>query len=167
MNYKEFKEYYDENPDLDNLEYYEKYPETNKSTIRSWKSRAGKPIEIVDPTETEIDNAKGFEEQTDYLLQLLMTQTGSKESEFKGLDKNSQLILLKNRKSAQDKETKKSKPGSNSGILPAPLPPGRSNQEFGIDKYIEFDKQKNEIRMEIPMEVLLDPKKNKNLGLLQ
>ena len=39
----------------------------------------------------------------------------------------------------------------------------RKKRKFGIDKYIEFDTAKREIRMSIPCDVLLDPEKNKKL----
>ncbi len=39
----------------------------------------------------------------------------------------------------------------------------KSKKKFGIDPYIVFDEVKNEIRMEIPMDILMDPEKNKKL----
>lgn len=41
---------------------------------------------------------------------------------------------------------------------------GTGRTKFGLDPYIIFDKTKGEIRMEIPMDVLFDPDKNKALG---
>ena len=41
---------------------------------------------------------------------------------------------------------------------------GSGRAKFGIDPYIIFDEVRNEIRMEIPFDVLLDPEKNKKLG---
>ena len=169
ISYEEFKEYYETNADLDNLEYYETFPDVNKSTIRSWKSRAAKqlnePIPEVD--ETERQEAEGYEELQKEYIKLLMKETNSKETEFKGVDDKSVLVILKNRKAAQELQSKSNKRPTNTGVLPSPLPIGTSNKRFGIDDYIEFDKVKDEIRMEIPMDVLLDPERNKKLGLLQ
>ena len=36
-------------------------------------------------------------------------------------------------------------------------------KKFGIDEFIDFDKQKGEIRMSIPVDYILDPEKNKQL----
>ena len=44
---------------------------------------------------------------------------------------------------------------------------GTGRKKFGIDEYIVFDKVKSEIRMEIPMDVLFNPEKNKKLGELK
>lgn len=35
--------------------------------------------------------------------------------------------------------------------------------KIGLDKYLVFDEKKGEIRMEIPLHLLLDPKENKKL----
>ena len=51
--------------------------------------------------------------------------------------------------------------GSNSGIMPTPN--YRSNNEIGLMKYVEFDNDLNEIRMEIPLENLCDPEENRKL----
>ena len=40
---------------------------------------------------------------------------------------------------------------------------GTGRAKFGLDKYIVFDKYKNEIRMEIPMDILMNPETNKAL----
>jgi hypothetical protein len=98
----------------------------------------------------------------DEYIKLLLAQTDSKESEFKGVDNKSKLLVLRNRVATQEKENKK-RP-SNSTILGQPAPIGQNKKSFGIDEYIAFDGVKNEIRMQIPMEVLLDPKKNRGLG---
>jgi len=93
-----------------------------------------------------------------------MNQTGTRASEFEGVDNRSILLILKNRKRVQDEDQeKKRKSTSNSGILPMPKPIGSSVRKFGIDPYIEFDTNLNEIRMEVPMDVLFDPEKNKQL----
>ena len=43
----------------------------------------------------------------------------------------------------------------------------KSKKKFGLDPYIVFDEVKNEIRMEIPLDVLMDPEKNKKLGEIE
>jgi hypothetical protein len=162
MSYKEFVEFHDENPDLDNTEYYEKFPDVNKSTIRSWKSRVNNPPPpIPTPSEADAKKFEGFEEQQKHYVHLLLTQTNSKASEFKGVDLDSQILVLRNRLNTQ-KEQKPDR-GSNSSILPSPRPIGASTRKFGIDDYIVFDTNLNEIRMEIPLEKLMDPEENKRI----
>lgn len=39
----------------------------------------------------------------------------------------------------------------------------KPKRKFGIDPYIVFDKNLNEIRMEIPMDTVMDPEKNRKL----
>lgn len=95
-------------------------------------------------------------------IQLLITQTKSKPTEFEGLDDKSILLLLKNRLRAQQEQKPPSRT-SNSSILPNPKPIGQTNKKFGIDKYIVFDTNLNEIRMEIPMDTVMDPEKNREL----
>ncbi len=164
MSYEKFKEFHGKHPDLDNQEYYAEFPETNKSTIRSWKTRARKPIEVPppEPTEEEAKQGNGYEEE---YLKLLCTQTGTPYSDFEGVDSKSAILILKNRqKGIQLQELDKPSRASNSSILPAPAPIGQGKKKFGLDQYIEFDGDKNEIRMEIPWDVLFDPEKNRALG---
>ena len=40
----------------------------------------------------------------------------------------------------------------------------RTGYETGLDEFILFDYDRNEMRMEIPWGVLIDPKTNKELG---
>lgn len=165
MDYEKFKEFHDKHPDLDNTEYYAEFPETNKSTIRSWKSRANtKVVETIpEPTKKEVENAKGYEELViDSLCELTKT---SKES-LRGLTVNAKIQFLKNKRDdlANQEPEEKVKRAGNSSILPIPKPIGSNARKFGIDEYIAFDGVKNEIRMEIPMTVLFDPEKNKGLG---
>ena len=148
---------------MDNAEYYNKYPDVNKSTIRSWKSRVRTtPIE-VDIPEEEIKQFEGAEENEKYLIQMLMNQTGTKASEFTGVDNRSRLLILKNRKRTQDEEKKNKPIGSNSSIMPSTAAVGNVVEGIGLTKYIEFDNNLNEIRMEIPLEKLLSPEENKAL----
>ena len=148
---------------MDNAEYYEKYPDVNKSTIRSWKSRVRtQPIEEEIPEEA-IQKFEGAEENEKYLIQMLMNQTGTKASEFKGIDNRSKLLLLKNRKRTLDEEKKNKKVGSNSSIMPSTAAVGNVVEGIGLTKYIEFDNNLNEIRMEIPLDKLLSPEENKAL----
>ena len=163
--YVEFKEFYDKHPDLDNGEYYAEFPTGNKSTIRSWKNRAAfkPPVEsATTPPPEPPSNNKDFDAMQVEYIKVLMNQTNSNESEFEGVDAKSKLLILKNRLRAQ-KEQKPSR-GSNAPILPNPRPIGQSNEKFGLDDYIVFDDVKNEIRMEFPLDTLLDPEKNKRLG---
>ena len=50
---------------------------------------------------------------------------------------------------------------SNSPIMP--ISGTRGVEEVGLFKYVEFDADKNEIRMEIPLSKLMDPEQNKAL----
>ena len=168
MSYDEFKEFYDKHPDLDNTEYYAEFPETNKSTIRSWKSRLATPPEPTPPPVPVQAPAKKPDDsfKKDY-AKLLMKETGSRETEFEGVDLDTTIIILKNRQKDQQvmaQQNPGSERTSNTSILPVPKPIGQSNRKFGIDEYIAFDGEKNEIRMEIPWDVLMDPEKNKKLG---
>jgi hypothetical protein len=162
MSYDEFKEFHDKHPDLDNAEYYAEFPETNKSTVRSWKSRASKPvIETPEPTEQEA-NALGVGWDRE-MIKLLCTQTKTPLSDFEDVDDKSALIILKNKmRNLQSQEPKPR--SSNAPILPQPNPIGQNKKKFGIDPYIVFDDVKNEIRMEIPWDVLFDPEQNRALG---
>ena len=163
MSYDEFKEFHEKHPDMDNAEYYAEFPETNKSTIRSWKTRINKPIEIPEPTPAQVSDAQGFDEE---MVKLLCTQTKTPYNEFEEVDTKSAMIVLKAKlKNAQLQEAEqKPSRGSNTSILPAPKPIGQNVKKFGLDPYIEFDKIKDEIRMEIPWDVLMNPEKNKALG---
>ena len=164
VTYDEFKQFHEKHPDLDNTEYYAEFPDTNKSTIRSWKMRANKPVEeeIPMPTEKEAEKAKGYEED---LIDSLCIITKTPKNLLVGLSIPAQIQLLKNKRDLQAKEEpEEKKKGANTPILPSPRPIGSSAKKFGIDPYIVFDGEKDEIRMEIPMDVLFDPKRNKGLG---
>lgn len=169
VDYKEFVEFHTKHPDLDNTEYYAEFPDVNKSTIRSWKSRVSKPkIETPLPTPAEADRAGGYDDE---LVKLLCTQTNTPFTEFEGIDTKNALLILKNKmkglqlkKLAEAELEKKPDRGSNTSILPSPKPIGSNTKQFGLDPYIEFDLVKDEIRMEIPWDVLFDPDKNKALG---
>lgn len=173
MSYEEFVEFHKKNPEMDNTEYYEAFPDVNKSTIRSWKSRANQvstptpPPPTPTPPEKDVGKYEGYEENQKHYIQLLMTQTETKEAELKGLDMKSKILVLRNRLQAQQDQKQKEGRGSNSSILPAPAPIGQNKKEYGIDDYIVFDENLNEIRMEIPWDVLFDPEKNKALGELK
>ena len=161
--YIQFKEFYDKHPDLDNGEYYAEFPTGNKSTIRSWKNRAAyiAPPDTTTPI-PDATNQPAFDAMQAEYIKILMNQTNSKEAEFEGVDGKSKLLILKNRLRAQ-KEAPPPR-GSNAPITPLPKPIGQSNEKFGLDDYIVFDEVKNEIRMEFPLDTLLDPEKNKRLG---
>ncbi len=164
MSYDEFKEFYDKHPDLDNTEYYTEFPETNKSTIRSWKAKLKQP-EIPTPPPPE---DKGIDDE---MVKLLCNQTQTPYNEVEELDVKSALIVLKAKlrniqlqQQEQEKMGAKADKTSNTSILPIPAPIGQNKKQFGLDPYITFDTVKDEIRMEIPWDVLMDPEKNKKLG---
>ena len=165
VDYKEFVEFHEKHPDLDNQEYYAEFPDTNKSTIRSWKGKVRKPViepEIKLPTKEEASQVKGYEEE---LIDSLCFITKTPKEHLVGLPIPAQIKLLKNKRDAQaNQEPEDKNRGSNAPILPIPKPIGQNQRNFGIDEYMVFDKSKNEIRMEIPMTVLFDPDKNKGLG---
>jgi hypothetical protein len=79
------------------------------------------------------------------------------------VDNRSKLLLLKNRKRTQDEEKKIKKVGSNSSIMPQTAAIGNVVEGIGLSKFIEFDNNLNEIRMEIPLDKLLSPEENKAL----
>ena len=163
MSYKEFVDFHEDNPNMDNTEYYDKFPDVNKSTIRSWKSRIRTPITTPEPTKTEVIEANGYEEQTKHYVEMLLTQTKSKPTEFEGVDNKSKILILKNRLRVQKEEQANKPTGSNSSIMPVTAAIGSVREEIGLSKYIEFDKNLNEIRMEIPMSKLMNPESNKAL----
>lgn len=156
--YTDFKEFYDRHPDMDNSEYYAEFPTSNKSTIRTWKNRAAFRPLPEPPTPPSKDDP-----YTKDYFQMLLKDTGTDSTEFNGVDMTSAIIILKNRQEAQQKQKPAARPG-NTGILPSPRPIGQSTAKFAIDPYIVFDGDKNEIRMEIPLDEVMDPKKNKELS---
>ena len=163
MSYDQFKEFHEKHPDLDNQEYYAEFPETNKSTIRSWKNKVRKPIEPTpppplpsEPTATALGS--GWEEE---MIKLLCTQTKTNPNEFEGLDTKSALLVLKAKlKNIQLQDPPKTNRAPNSSILPNPNPIGQSVAKFGLDQYINFT---DEINMEIPMSKLMNPKENEKI----
>lgn len=165
VDYTEFVEFHKKHPDLDNQEYYAEFPDTNKSTIRSWKGKVRKPkveAEIPLPSKAEAADAKGFEEE---LIDTLSFITKTPKEHLIGLGTAASIQFLRNKRDAEaNQEPEEKSRGSNTPILPIPKPIGQNKAVFGIDKFIVFDKNKNEIRMEIPMDVLFDPDKNKGLG---
>ena len=165
VKYEEFKIFYDKHPDLDNAEYYAEFPETNKSTIRSWKVRS-KPVEeeIEPPIEPNKNN--DYTALENEHIEMLILKTNMDVKELEGLDNKNKLMVLRNKVKAQAENKGKGR-ASNSSILPAPRPDSITHKKFGIDEYITFDEAKNEIRMEIPADVLFDPEKNKGLGLIK
>ena len=100
-------------------------------------------------------------------VESLGNQIGYNMALLEGVSVDHQLVVLQNAKVIFDEEQKKRGRSGNSSILPQPLPKSQTTKRFGIDEFIEFDKVKNEIKMQIPMEHVLDPEKNKKLGLLQ
>lgn len=138
----------------------------NKSTIRSWKSSISKPAPDEPtppplPAPAAASDGEGYEEQTKHYIQLLMTQTGTKASELEGVDEKSKILVLKNKlKELQLHPTSRA---PNSSILPNPNPIGQNTAKFGIDEYINFNAEANEITMEIPMSKLMDPEENKKI----
>jgi len=169
VEFDNFKEFYDKHPDLDNTEYYKEFPDANQSTIRSWKARLRQvvappmaPTPPPEPAPPKPDTSMDAE-----MVKLLCTQTKTPLNEFEGVDTKSALIVLKAKlknmqlQPAEEPPKKGSTP--NTSILPSPRPIGSSVRHFGIDPYIVFDGAKNEIRMEIPMDKLLKPEKNKEI----
>lgn len=165
MSYDEFKEFYKENKDLDNTEYYAKFPDTHNSTVRSWKFRA---IQESTPAPEVGASKDDYDELEKEHIQSLFTQLKEPEKakkELDGLDNKSKIMVLKNRVKAQSEDKGRQQP--NGSILPAPTPQSQNRKKYGIDDYIEFDDKKGEIRVEIPLGTLFDPKENKGLGLLK
>ena len=171
MSYEKFQEFHKKHPDLDNSEYYKEFPDSNESTVRYWKTKARKPevkAEVepttspIVPPPTQTSNNDKYAAIQKELITSLMTQTSSQATEFEGVDDGSVHLILKNRLRAQQ-EQKPPIRSSNSNILPNPKPIGQTNKKFGIDEFIVFDTNLNEIRMEIPMDTVMDPEKNKEL----
>ena len=156
VSYDDFKEFHERHPDMDNSEYYAEFPEVNKGTLRSWKAKVQKPAQ-----ETPQEKPKQEGTWDNEYYKSLCTQTNTPMSEFEDVDLQSAIKVLRNRLVSQQKE--KPKPSSNLPILPHPAPIGQNKKKHPIDPYIVFDEVKNEIRMEIPMDTLMDPGKNTKL----
>lgn len=169
MSYEEIKEYVEKNKEVTNKVLYEEFPETSQSTIRSWKSRAlsevyPEPAAPPAPTTSEApQDTKREAELEEMLVHSLATQTKYNLSLLEGLPNKEKIVVLKNQLNAMNTNKRR---GQNGNILPNPPPVQSSTKKFGIDQYITFDKNKDEIRMEIPMDVLHDPNNKKKLGLL-
>jgi transposase len=160
ITYEDFKAFHEVHPDLDNTEYYAEFPSVNKSTLRSWKNRSNKETSAPPPQPIAGTPPSTDEEMQKHYIQLLMTQTHSRESEFEGVDVQNKIIILKNKlKNLQARPQR----GANSNILASPMPIGQSTKQFGIDPYIDFDLEQNEIRLEIPMSKLMNPVENQKL----
>lgn len=156
ITFDDFKEFHERHPDMDNSDYYAEFPDVNKGTLRSWKAKAGKPIKKiikVAPQEEPEQDGNTWDEE---MFKALCTQTNTPMSEFEGVDPKSAQIILRNKLVKQGSK----KTTSNGSILPNPPPIGQNKKSFPIDPYIVFDDIKNEIRMEIPMDTLMDPDKN-------
>ena len=141
MSFEQFKEFFDKHPDLDNTEYYAEFPETNKSTIRSWKSRLTTPPEPPKPPTPTVPTKEKDDSFKKEYAKLLMKETGARETEFEGVDLDTTIIILRNRQKDQQVMAQQtgSERTSNTSILPVPKPIGQSNKQFGIDEYIVFD----------------------------
>lgn len=165
ITYEIFQVYFKENPELDNKELYEKFPTVNQGTIRNWKSKTRvvvPPKEPITPVKPEEAQMKDFVETLQNTLrgrvpQYLLDAT-------KDMDLKSAYIVLKTH-SENLQDVKGTDP--NTPIIPLPLGGQRSKRE--IDKYLTIsivpgNPKKNEINLEIPGSVALDPEKNKKLG---
>lgn len=161
INYEDFESYYNENPDLDNAEYYSEFPTVHKSTIRGWKVRARKGTEDV-PPEEPTPAAPRTDLYDKEMVKILCNQAGVPLTDFEGVDTRSAIQILKNKLAGQQSQKPRGR-GSNGPILPTPKAIGQNKKQFGIDPYIDFDLEKNEIRLEIPLDEVMDPVKNEKL----
>ena len=163
INYEDFESFYNENPELDNIEYYSEFPTVHKSTIRGWKVRAKKVSEPgTVPTPEGTTPAPRSDLYDKEMVKILCTQAGVPITDFEGVDTRSAIQILKNKLAGQQSKQQQGR-GSNSNILPTPRPIGQDKKKFGIDDYLDFDLEKNEIRMEVPLDEVMDPVKNERL----
>ena len=163
ITYQIFESYFKENSEMDNKEFYEKFPKVNQGTIRNWKARAKK---IVVQPETIPQVPPGNEEQMQTTIDALKSSLRGRVPAFllevDDLDINSQFIVLTN--AAKNLPEQKQ---ANTPIIPIPLG-GRKARQV-IDKYLTItpnltNPRLSEINLEIPGSVALDPEKNKKLG---
>jgi len=157
-----FETYYKQNPDLDNAEYYQKFPSVNTGTIRSWKAKAKSILKSAPPSapETPTDEPKE-NKYLDDSIAILKKATRMDESLLKGLDKNAQYKILKNMYDQIG-----SRPDPNIRLM---TPSGTGVQKLGIEQYMSIDekafKEKGfgEVNIRIPASKLFNPEKSKEL----
>jgi len=159
VGYDDFEAFHEKHPDLDNSEYYAEFPTVHKSTIRSWKVRARKEPEPEPRAPREKKDVDPYDEE---MVKLLCTQTKTPYSDFAGVDPKTAILILKNKMNQIQADKPTTRP-SNSGILPSPAPVGQNKSQYGIDDYIEFDLERNEIRIDVPLDEVMDPEKNKRI----
>ena len=157
ITYEVFEAYHKSNPDLDNSEYYKAFPTVKEGTIRYWKSKARTPpTEPTPTTATKPDEViLGLQKQ---LLDTLIAGADVKAQALakpfidKG-DLDSAILLLQENAKIQ-------KPLPNTGSVPTPT----GTPQLGMAKYMKYNPGSEKITWEIPASVMLDPKKNKELG---
>lgn len=163
ITYQIFESYFKENSDLDNKEFYEKFPKVNQGTIRNWKAKAKKS---VDKAETIPQVPPGSDKQMKTTIEALKITLKGRVPGFilqvDDLDLKSQFIVLTN--AAKNLPEQKQ---ANTPIIPIPL--GGQKGKRVIDKYLTItpnlsNPKLSEINLEIPASVALNPEKNKKLG---
>ena len=156
----DFEEYFEANPNLTNIELYEKFPNTPKSTIRYWKKKvldAQKPPETPttdSPTPTEDERLKKA-------IELLKLQVKDPQIHaiLEDLDLDNQYKVLI--KAAKDK-----KPDPNIRLM---TPIGSGKPKMGIEKYMTIDEKSfrkkgfGDVEIILPASVALNPEENKKL----
>lgn len=165
ITYEIFQVYFKENPELDNKELYEKFPTVNQGTIRNWKSKTRvvvppkEPITLVKPEDAQMKNFVETLQNTlrGRIPQYLLDAT-------KEMDLTSAYAVLKAH-SENLQEPKGTDP--NTPIIPLPL--GGQRRKQVIDRYLTIttnpsNPKLNEITLDIPASVALNPEKNKKLG---
>lgn len=164
IDFDTFKTYYSSNSDLDNAEYYQKFPSVNPGTIRSWKAKAKAQLTEVstqtpstpsDPPQ-ENDEVKRLKKD---LIEALKQKSNMNEELLEGLDEDAQIKVLKN-------ASKQTSPDPNIRLM---TPSGTGKAKLGIEEYLTIDEQSfkekgfGDVKVVIPASVLHNHEKSEAL----
>ena len=148
-----FETFHKANPDLDNSEYYKAFPTVKTGTVRSWKSKARSTTPEPTPPVQATEKDEVLKIKKEFLETLLTRADVRTKALIDKLDIDSKILVL------QENE-KQQKPLPNSSTIPTPT----GMPKPGLEKYMTYVPGSEKISWEIPATVLLDPKKNKQLG---
>lgn len=161
-----FKAYHNENPDLDNAEYYKAFPSVNTGTIRSWKAKARRAssepsgqTEGTPSNQSEPKEDKYLSESIEIMKKMSRIPTKLLE----GLDEKAQYKLLKN-----ELDTRGDDPN-----IKLFTPSGSGSQKIGLEQFMKIDekafKEKGfgNVEIRIPASKLHNPEESKKLANYQ
>ena len=122
-----------------------------KTNIEKYNEK--RKTEVKEDIESAEDRAEAFRDE---LIETLKSRADKRTlTLIKSLDKDSQLVVLKENEKQNLKNPMPNMPG-----IPNPV----GAPKIGLAKYMKFVPGSDKISWEIPATVLLDPEKNKKLG---